>query len=723
MSVANILLGLLFILTAAIPVVLLKPAWGNRDALPIAEWLHRAATILAGILLLILTYYFIVHAYQFVYVYENSSNDLPLLYRISAVWAGKEGSFLLWLFFLYCCGTIAGLRGDDDMRRLVLPAVAFIEVFIVAILLKESPFAYIWDKFPGEIQPGQVPTDGAGLNTLLIDPWMIVHPPVLFLGYASATIPFAYAAAALVRREFRSWAVSAYPWVVFSMASLGLGIFLGGYWAYAVLGWGGYWGWDPVENSSLIPWLVSIALMHALLLQKKAGMLHRTSLALALSYLVLVIYSAFLTRSGVLSNFSVHSFGESRITWYLLVFLLTVLTGSVFLFFSRMKQIPHYGAGERGLDWRSMIIAGVIGLVLMAAFILGGTSMPIVSGLIGKPTAVTTKYYVIIAVIIGVPSIIIMIAAMTFMVPRQTLKKLLPVALVVGGLGTVAMNLGHSSDPAPWIFMGLAIAGLILIMRDLWAMKTAAVLPGRVTHLGICFMVLGIMTSTYHSPVFHGTLEKEKEATVGPVTLSFKGLTGTSRGALEFDLVDGAARKRIAMAYFIEPKMNSLYREPRILTGIMGDTYIAPEEYRNGLDSISIVMLKKGEEKKLGDITVRFEQFATQHMTSGTPTILAELTIQGQRLKPGLTFADGHRHAIPAIIPGTDRAVSLMQINADDHSVLLRISPGKNVMTPPDTVAITVSYKRLIILVWAGTIMVTVGTYLAMRSRWNGKRA
>jgi cytochrome c-type biogenesis protein CcmF len=179
-----------------------------------------------------------------------------------------------------------------------------------------------------------------GMNPLLMDPWMVVHPPILFLGYASATIPFGYAVAALLKNDYRNWLGLSYRWVLFSMATLGVGIFLGGYWAYKVLGWGGYWGWDPVENSSLIPWLVVVALMHGMIIQKRRGALVRTNIFLSMLYFILVFYSTFLTRSGVLSNFSVHSFGAEGISGYIIYFILFYVIVSAYLFITRLRKIP-----------------------------------------------------------------------------------------------------------------------------------------------------------------------------------------------------------------------------------------------------------------------------------------------------------------------------------------------------------------------------------------------
>src|SRR5207247_9721085 len=187
---------------------------------------------------------------------------------------------------------------------------------------------------------GLFPVDGQGLNPLLQDPWMTIHPPVLFTGFSSLIAPFAIAMAALVRRDYDGWVKVALPWVVFSTAILATGFIMGGVWAYKVLGWGGYWGWDPVENGSFIPWLSNIALLHGLLVQRVSGSLRRTNFFLAVTSYVLVLYASFLTRSGVLADFSVHSFVNLGLNGFLLSFLFMVIIVGYGTLLLRLRAIP-----------------------------------------------------------------------------------------------------------------------------------------------------------------------------------------------------------------------------------------------------------------------------------------------------------------------------------------------------------------------------------------------
>ncbi|MEL7061935.1 MAG: cytochrome c biogenesis protein CcsA, partial [Acidobacteriota bacterium] len=226
------------------------------------------------------------------YVYQYSGLDLAGHFQLAAFWAGQKGSFLIWLLW----GALLGLplrrsAGRDE------PAVMWVYTLtlfgLLFILVRENPFVLL----------PETPADGAGLNPLLQDNWMVIHPPIMFIGYAATAIPFSFALAALWKRDTSNWATRAFPWALGGFLVLGLAIMLGGYWAYETLGWGGYWGWDPVENASLIPWLLSVVLVHGLFLERSQGRFRKANLILATLAYLSVLYGTFLTRSGVLADF------------------------------------------------------------------------------------------------------------------------------------------------------------------------------------------------------------------------------------------------------------------------------------------------------------------------------------------------------------------------------------------------------------------------------------
>lgn len=686
-------------------------ARGKDRFLKPAGLLYRISSGAIALAVFLLLYYFIESDFRFVYVYENSSRDLSLPYRIAAFWAGKEGSFLLWLFFLNIFGLCIKQKPDNP-AGIVSSVILLSQVFMIVILIVESPFTYMWDTFPENFSPGLVPGDGAGLNPLLKDPWMVAHPPVLFLGYASSTVIFAYAMDALVKKEYREWIERSYPWLLFSTVTLGIGIFLGGYWAYTVLGWGGYWGWDPVENSSLIPWLLSIALVHGFLLQRRGGHLFRTNISLALLYFVTVFYSTWLTRSGVLSNFSVHSFGESGVATFLLVFLLTYALSAFVLFAFKFKSTTGARVDTPVLDWKTLTVYGIIVLVLYALIILAGTSMPLLSRLfMARPTNVTSSFYNNFSLPLGMIIIMLMFAATTIIVTkksdlpgRETIAAV--TASVILGL---AINWGFTASVPAYLFSMLAIFLILRALIDFLKAGSGALVPSRLAHIGVGFLVLGIITSGFHTTSVQKNLEKGKTAAIGDLSITFSGYDEGRESHLRFILSDGGKDRGIRTAYYFDEKTQSIYREPYILAGFFDDIYISPEHYESGSHSVTDLIISKGEEKAFSGLKVGFKGFRTEHMTSGEPSTYADIVVNGIPLSPGLTFSRGSMRPRDQAIPGTDRTVSLRDIDATSKKILLHITTGKNIAIPEDSVMITVTRKRLIWMVWLGTLLIASG--------------
>jgi cytochrome c biogenesis factor len=269
-----------------------------------------------------LLYLLLTHHFQVKYVYDYTSKDLSFYYIISAFWAGQEGSFLLWILMIAIFGTIF-IKISKEIELPAMILLNSIQFFFLIILIKASPFELLATK----------PHDGAGLNPLLQNPWMAIHPPVLFAGYAAISFPYIITLGSLLANRYKESINQMVSWTLLSIILLGTGIMLGAYWAYGVLGWGGYWGWDPVENSSLIPWLFIIALLHGLFIQRRNNKLYQLNAILAICSFILVLYATFLTRSGILSDFSVHSFLDRGINTYLIVFIIfsIIIPGIIYL--------------------------------------------------------------------------------------------------------------------------------------------------------------------------------------------------------------------------------------------------------------------------------------------------------------------------------------------------------------------------------------------------------
>ncbi len=354
--------------------------------------LHAFSLVAVGFIL----YYLIFrHYFEYSYVWEYSSKSLPVKYIISCFWAGQEGSFLTWAIFQALIGVILVFIARKWETQ-VMMIVSLSQVFVTSMMLGihlgaakigGSPFTLLRDTLPsleGTIftQPDYLQSlvDGNGLNPLLENIWMTIHPPILFLGYALALVPFAYAIAALLKKDYLSWIRLALPWTIISATVLGAGILLGGAWAYVSLTFGGFWSWDPVENSSLVPWMTLVASIHFLLIAKKQNYALLTSfIFICLSY-VLVLYASFLTRSGVLANTSAHSFGDNGMTTQLLMFLIVFLILMTVLIIVHGKRI-YKKKGDKILSREFWMFIGAIIIVLSAFQIVFTTSIPVFNSL------------------------------------------------------------------------------------------------------------------------------------------------------------------------------------------------------------------------------------------------------------------------------------------------------------------------------------------------------
>src|SRR5437867_5347820 len=285
----------------------------------------------AAVALAVLLAALLRHDFSFAYVAEHTSRRLPTPYTISAFWGGQEGSLLLWLLVLTGLSALAiGLarRTGPDLLAWVVPVLGLVTTFFAFMLVAvSSPFA-----------TQAAPADGAGLNPSLQNPYMMIHPPCLYLGYVGLTIPFAFAMGALLaRRTDELWIVATRRWTLVAWTALGVGQLLGAHWAYVEVGWGGYYAWDPVENAALMPWLAATAFLHSVMIQEKRGMLKLWNMLLVLLAFCLALFGTFLTRSGVIN--SIHSFTQSSIGPWFLGFICVVVAFSLALVFWRLPLL------------------------------------------------------------------------------------------------------------------------------------------------------------------------------------------------------------------------------------------------------------------------------------------------------------------------------------------------------------------------------------------------
>jgi len=707
MGIGNGIIITALILSLLSMVFLARSASGDKFALYTSRRIYYLTSLLIFFAMLLLLSGFLFNQFQYAYVFNHSSLNMGIEYKIAALWAGNEGSLLLWLFILNICGIFI-CRKQDEYENIVMSVTTVTQVFFLLLLVVKSPFQTIWSAYPGEIPLGQFPPDGTGLNPLLMDPWMIAHPPVLFLGYAAATIPFGYAVAAFLKKDYDKWIKLSYNWIIFSSLTLGVGIFMGGYWAYKVLGWGGYWGWDPVENSSLIPWLVSVMLIHGMILQKRKSVLRRSNLLMALSYFILVLYSTFLTRSGVLSDFSVHSFGKSETAVFLMSYILFFVVIALFLFVKNFKTIESKKISEKFFSMESLIVFGMIILGVYNLIIFFGTSMPIFSGIFSEnPTAVTENFYNNLSVPFGILILLFIILA-SFSIQRYS-KLTLIIAALLAVITGIAFNLMFTKSPVAYIFTVMSLFLACLMIRDMYRNRKFFTLSSQLAHLGIAVFILGVIASGYHSWTEQRKVEKGETFQAGSVEVRLDGFKFIEPSVVDITVTKGGIEYHGHMPYFINPKTESLFREPFILKGVTGDIYVIPQQYVFAESHYSSAVISLNEEKIISGLNVKFTGFDTSQMGSDEMTIYANILVNGKRYKPGMKHAMGEHLPIEKKLAGTDRIITLEGVDAGSKKIKIHITPEKGAVIPPDYAVLDVSMKHLIWLVWLGTLLITAG--------------
>lgn len=325
--------------------------------------------------------------YSVSYILHHTNRSLPTAYKFSALWSGQEGSLLLWAWLLSAYGFVLRVRHKVDIRLSAFAStiLAGVQVFFLLLLNFAAP--------PFAIQPGPVATDGFGLNPLLQYPEMVIHPPMLYLGYVGFAVPFAFALGALMMRyPGEKWIHITRRWTMVTWLFLTCGICLGMHWAYAVLGWGGYWGWDPVENASLMPWLTGTAFLHSVMMQEKRGMMKSWNVWLIFSTFMLTILGTLLTRSGLVQ--SVHAFAQSSIGSWFYGFLLITLAVCLFTFLKQRDHLKSENRLESLVSRESSFLFNNLVLLAACFTVLWGTLFPVLSEYVqGSKVTVGAPFY------------------------------------------------------------------------------------------------------------------------------------------------------------------------------------------------------------------------------------------------------------------------------------------------------------------------------------------
>jgi cytochrome c-type biogenesis protein CcmF len=340
------------------------------------------------------------HFFEYHYAWSYTSRSLPVYYLVSGFWNGQEGGFLLWTFWQAVLGNILIWRAKS-WEKPVMTVVAFSQVFLASMMLGieffgarigSSPFLLLRNsgiEAPIFSRPDYLSfiKDGQGMNPLLQNYWMVIHPPTLFLGLASVVVPFAYAIAGLWQKRYKDWVAPAISYGLFAAMILGTGVIMGSLWAYESLNFGGFWAWDPVENASIFPWLTLVAALHVLIVFKNTGHSYFTATFLVLISFVMVLYSSFLARSGILGETSVHAFTDLGMFWQLVAYILVFLVLSVYLLVIRFKEMPITKKDEETYSREFWMFVGAIFLGLSCFHLLLVTSIPVWNAMFGTKVA------------------------------------------------------------------------------------------------------------------------------------------------------------------------------------------------------------------------------------------------------------------------------------------------------------------------------------------------
>ncbi len=690
-------------------------------------------------------------SYYYVYNYSNTELSAPLLFATS--YAGQEGSFMLWTFLV----SLIGVCMLPYVRRVgyeshFMSFYTLALIFLLLMMVAKSPFQFVWEHFASDpnVYTGFEPQNGRGLNPLLHNLWITIHPPILFTGFAAMTVPFAFAMAGLARREYTQWIRVSLPWTLFGTAVLGFGIMLGGFWAYETLGWGGFWAWDPVENSSLIPWLVCVALVHTMLTQKQTGGLVKTNFFLAVSAFILVLYSTFLTRSGVLGDTSVHSFVDPGMFAYILLIGTMIVFGVLGfgMIFRRIGELGK-GAADFKLNSREFIIGiGSMLTLISAGIVLFGTSYPLFSELIvHTKVAMQVSFYntshLLLAILIGVVNAVSMLVNWKVTGKALFFKRLrLPLIMAIAA---TALVVAFGWQDIPYVLLAFASFLSLFVNLDL-LIRLIASRPDKigayVSHIGIAALFLGVIATSRYSVLDHARLVQDEPTEVLGMTLTYQGKRE----------IDKQFKDREKYEYLVKVQKNggegvvkpilywsdynqrkSAFLEPGINRTFVQDVYVSPKavEIQGSSPTAAVHKFEETPFPFDSNVVVTLQRFdMTSAMQGGGPDLRmgVELTFD----TPDSTWSeviystrtvDNLWRYEPYQVPGTGYYVALREIKPDrsnlanSEAVLSFADIDRAETLEREVFSVEVSTKPFINLVWIGVILMVAGFGVAIVRR------
>lgn len=762
------------------------------DKIQFARLSFHVMTITIVLASVFLMYVIVTHQYQYKYVFNYSNDELSTGLLLSTFFAGQEGSFLLWLLFTSLIGItlISVTQKNKQLESSVMVIYTFAISFLLMMVspILKSPFELLWTESSylgvkyfndsylsmaaiknyivsnansGEtfvhINKSLINTlnlngiafenfliKGKGLNPLLQNFWMQIHPPILFLGYAFVTVPYAFAVSASLRNEFQEWIKEALPWVIGSLLILGLGIMIGGYWAYGVLGWGGYWAWDPVENASLIPWIILVALLHTMIIQKRSQTVNnaakfvKTNLILAALSYIFVIYSTFLTRSGILTDASVHSFADPGQTVYtfLLIYILTFIALGIGIVYLKRKNIKvPLKKSDNLLSKEYGLFYGAFALIASAIVVFVGTSAPI----FGQSVDVDFYNKMNLPLVIFMGLLISLTLYLNWEITdsKKIIKSILPTMFVSIITSIIILVLLGKFDVIILIFTFSIFFTITTNLYFLYLTSRNNIIlsGGKISHIGFAVFLLGVMTTGYFSESGQVELVKNEKQKILNREITFTGIKpieGGKKYSFNIDVDEGNSNYVAEPVMYISTFNNSLMREPSIISSFHEDLYFSPTSYEEGkgTSSNNAITLKKGETKEYKDLKIKFEGFQfpdaiMEKMQSGDDFEIGvnlKLIKDGKEYSetPVMYFKDGEKSYSQHVVKEIGIEINIESLDVAGNVQLTIFNTNDNIAVPVINESLTVEFsiKPFISLVWIGVVLMAIGfTISTLRRR------
>lgn len=715
------------------------PRWSKFER--VGAWSFTAGSLALFGTFLSLATLFVANRFEFAYVWGHADTKNAIPYRIAGIWSGQEGSFLLWAVCAALFGLLA-VRRTQEFRRWFTIVYALFLGALSNILAFESPFKL--NQFEGQTF---VPVEGIGLAPSLQNYWVTIHPPTIFLGFGSLTVLFALAIAAMARRDYDEWLPIVRPWAIMSATLVGVGLCMGGFWAYETLGWGGFWMWDPVENVSFVPWCFVVAFIHGVIVQTTRKTWRMANLLLGALPFLSFAYGTFLTRSGFLSEASVHSFAEmDRSALRLLVAVMGASFAGFFgLWLVRVFQARKHAmhADEAGGMFRREVfyLMGALLLVLMGLATAIGMSVPLFMAMAGNEAKVVEEalYHQVLSYVF-VPLMIVM--AITPFVSWRRMKPgefwgrfytLLCIAVGLTGLTLFATVVTPARsfitlDPTLTMFGGrvkglwflLILVGLcyMVFAANIWraaelAKRSKLGTMSFVSHIGIAVLMAGLIVSRGFEQHGNAVVMQDHPGRLLGYEVHYKGMTSTltdRNNQVLFEVRD--PHNKGALLFTASPGLYNVQQGeqtnsmvwPHVQRGILHDVYFSmgPPQDRASQD----VNVPEGKAVRMGELTLTYEEMVREGEMGSTGTLFgAKIRVSGGGREdvviPKLEIGTGGETIQHPVELDSNMQLVMTAMNAADRSITLRVQLNTPIYP------IEIFHKPLVALVWMGTAIMT----------------